>query len=64
MEVGLTLCSSVENPDLVCQKTGDSQSLTHPRWAEFGSRQAIQVRPDHPDRMVSPYRGLSGNMQH
>ena len=30
-EVGLTVCPSVENPDLMFQKTGDSQSLKHSR---------------------------------
>ena len=54
------MCLSVENPDLVYQKTGYSQSLTHSRKAEFGSRQAIQTRLN---RVVSPPRGLPGNMQ-
>ena len=31
--------------------------------AECGSRQAIQARPDHPNRVVSPSRGLPNNMQ-
>ena len=48
------MCASVENPDLMCQKIGDSQSLTHSRLAEYGSRQAIQARSDHPNRVVSP----------
>ena len=42
----------MQNPDLVCQKTGDSKSLTHSRPAGRCSRQAIQARPDHPDRVV------------
>ena len=54
---------SVENPDLVFQETGDSQSLTHSRLAECGSRQAIQARPDHPYRVVSLSRGLPVSMQ-
>ena len=37
----------MENLDLVFQETSDSQSPTHPRPAERGSRQAIQARPDH-----------------
>ena len=45
------------------QETSNSQSLTHSRPAERGSRQAIQARPDHPDRVVSPSRGLPSNMQ-
>ena len=32
-EVGPSVGPSVENPDLVCQETGNSQSLTHPRPA-------------------------------
>ena len=39
------------------------KSLTHSRLAECGSRQAIQTRPDHPNRVVSPSRGLPSNMQ-
>ena len=61
-EVKLTVCPSVENPDLVFQKTG-SQSSTHSRPAECGSRQAIQARLDHPDRMVSLSRVLPVDMQ-
>ena len=45
------------------RKTSDSQSLTHSRPAECGSKQAIQARPDHPNRVVSPSRGLPNNMQ-
>ena len=52
-EVGQTLCPTVENPDLVYQKSSDRQS---------SSRQAIQVRLDHPNRMVSPSRGLPNNI--
>ena len=43
-EVGRTLCPTVENLDLVFQETSDSQSPTHSRPAECGSRQAIQAR--------------------
>ena len=38
-------------------------SPTHSRPAECGSRQAIQARPDHSNRVVSPSRGLSLNLQ-
>ena len=62
-EVGPTLCSTMENLDLVHQETSDSQSPTHSRPAERGSRQAIQARPDHPDRVVSPSGCLSNDMQ-
>ena len=54
---------TVENFNLVFQETSDSQSPIHSRPAECGSRQAIQARPDHPDRVVSPSRGLPINMQ-
>ena len=56
------MCFSLENPDLVLQETGISQALTHSRPAECGSRQSIQVRPDHPNGMVTPSRGLPVNM--
>ena len=62
-EVGPTLCSTMENLDLVYQETSNSQSPTHSRPAEHGSRQAIQTRPAHLDRVVSPPRGLPLNMQ-
>ena len=48
----------MENLDLVYQKTSDSQCPTYSRPAECGSRQAIQARPDYPNRVVSPSRGL------
>ena len=38
-------------------------SPTHSRPAESGSRQAIQARPDHSNRVVSPSRGLPLNLQ-
>ena len=61
--VGLTECPSVENPDLVFQETGDSQSQTHSRLGECGCRQAIQVRPDPPNRVVCRSSGLPVHMQ-
>ena len=57
------MCPSLKNPDLVFKKTGYSQSPTHSRPVECGSRQAIQARPDHLNRVVSSSRGLSVNMQ-
>ena len=38
-------------------------SPTHSRPADCGSRQAIQARPDHSNRVVSPSRGLPLNLQ-
>ena len=48
-EVGPTLCFTIENLDLVRQKSSNSKSPTHSRLAECGRRQAIQARPDHPE---------------
>ena len=62
-EVEPSVYPSVENPELVFQKTSYSQSLTHSRPAECGSRQAIQSRPHHSNRVASPLRGLPVNMQ-
>ena len=62
-EVGANLCRAMENLDLVYQKTSNSQSPTHSRPAECGSRQAIQAGPDHPNGVVSPSRGIPNNMQ-
>ena len=62
-EVGPSVYPSVESFDLVYQQTGYSQSLTHPGAPECGSRQAIQTGPDHSNRVVSPSRGIPGNMR-
>ena len=61
-EVNPPVCPTMENPYLVLQETGYSQSSTHFRLAECDRRQAIQARPHHPDRMVPPSRGLPGIM--
>ena len=53
-EVGSTLCPTMENPDLMHQETGDSESPTHSRPTECGSRLAIQIRPDHPEWSLLP----------
>ena len=62
-EVGPSVCPTVEKPDLVHREKGDSQSTTHASLAECDSRQTIQARPDHSNRMVSPLGGISNNMQ-
>ena len=62
-EVGPTLYPTMENLDLVYQKSSNSQSPTYSSPAERGSTQAIQARPDHLNRVVSPSRGLPDNMQ-
>ena len=45
------------------QTASNSQSPTHSGPAERGSRQAIPTRPDHPNRVVSPSRGLPNYMR-
>ena len=62
-EVGHTLCPTLENLDLVYQTSSNSQSPTHSRPAECGSRQAIPFRSDHSNRMVPPSRGFPNYMQ-
>ena len=61
-EVGTSLRSIVEDPDLVLQEAGDSQSLTHPRSPKRGSRQAITTRTNNPNRVVPPARGFPGDL--
>ena len=51
-EVGLPVCPTVENPVLVYQKTGNSQSTSHSQPAEHDSRQAVQTWPDHSNGVV------------
>ena len=53
-EVGSTVCSTVENLDLVFPATSDPKSPTYPWPTKCNSRQAIQAKPDHPNRMVPP----------
>ena len=62
-EVGHTLCPIMEDLDLVYQTSSNSKSPTYSRAAECGSRQAIQARPDHSNRMVPPFRGFPNYMQ-
>ena len=61
-EVRPTLCPAMENPDLVYQEASDTKSPTHPGSAERGSRQAIQIRTDHSNRVVPPSAGIRSNM--
>ena len=46
-----------------CTQKQVTQSPTHPRPVECGSRQAIPARPDHPDRVVSPSIGFPNYIQ-
>ena len=60
--VGLTVCPTVENPVLVHQETGNSQSTSYPRPAECDSRKAIQTWPDHSNGMAPSSRGVPSYM--
>ena len=60
--VGPFVFPTVENPNLVHQETGNSLSLTHPRPAECDSRQTIQTRPNHSNRVVPSPKGFPGHM--
>ena len=51
-EVGPTLCDTMENHDLVLQKTGSSHGTTHFRLPKCGTPYTIQVRLDHSNRVV------------
>ena len=62
-EVGPTVCPTLENLDLVHRETSDSKGPTHPRPFKCSGRQTIQVRPDHPNRMVPPSRGFPDLVQ-
>ena len=61
-EAGLPVCPTVENPLLVHQETGNSQSTSHPRPAERDSRQAIQTWPDHSNGLVPSSRSVPSYM--
>ena len=62
-EIGPSMCSTVENLDLVFPATSDSKSATHPRPLKCDSRQTVQAGSDHPDRVVPTSRSLSTDMQ-
>ena len=62
-EVGPSMCPTVEDPDLVFPKTSDVKSPSHPGPSECDSRQAIQTRSDHTDRVVPPPGGIFKHMQ-
>ena len=55
-EVGPTVCPTLENLDPVHRETSDCKGPTHSRPFKCSGRQTIQVRPDHPNRMVPPSR--------
>ena len=62
-EVGPPVCPTMENSDLVYQKTDYSQSSTHSRPSKCDSRQTFQTGPDRSNRMVPQPKNLPGYMQ-
>ena len=58
-EVRPTVCHTMENHDLVHQETSNSKGPTHSRPLKCSGRQTVQIRTDHPNRMVPPSRGFS-----
>ena len=62
-EVGPTLCSTLENLDLVHQEASNSEGTTHSRPPECSGRQTVQIRSDHSDRMVPLARNLPSHMR-
>ena len=62
-EVGAPVCLTLENTDLVHQKSSNRQSSTYSRPSERDSRQAIQIRSNHSNRMVPQSRDFSSYMQ-
>ena len=62
-EVGPSVCTTMENTDLVHQKSSNPQGSTYPRSSECHSRQTIQTGPNHSNRMVPQPRGIQSNMQ-
>ena len=62
-EVGPTVCSIMEDTDLVYQKSGNPQSSTYPRSSKCHSRQTFQTGSDHSNRMVPQSRDIQSNMQ-
>ena len=62
-EIGPSVCSTMENLDLVFLETSNPNSPTHPRPSKCDSGQAIQAGSDHPDGVVPPSRSFSEIMQ-
>ena len=55
-EIGPPVCPTLENDDLVYQKSSNSESPAHPRPSKRDSRQTIQTGPNHSNRMVPQSR--------
>ena len=62
-EVRSPVCPTLENADLVYQKSSNSESSAHPRLSERDSRQTIQTGPNHSNGMVPQHRDFPSNMQ-
>ena len=62
-EVGPIMCPSLEDLDLVFQKSSDFEGPTYSRPAKRGSGQTIPARPSHTNRMVPPSRDFQIDMQ-
>ena len=60
--VACPLCALLWRILTWCTRNQVTLNARH-RLAECGHRQAIQARPDHPNRVVSPSGGLPSNMQ-
>ena len=62
-EIRTSVCPSLEDYDLVYQKSGHPQSSPHSRSPECGSRQTFQIGPNNSNRMVSTSTNFSDNLQ-
>ena len=62
-EIRPSVCPSLENDDLVYQKSSYTESQAHPRPSKRDSRQTIQTGPNHSNRMVPQLRDFPGHMQ-
>ena len=62
-EVGPSLCPTVENLDLVFPATSNPQSPAYPWPTKCDSRQAIQAKSNHSNRMVPPSGHFPKTMQ-
>ena len=62
-EIRPTLCLTLENLDLVHRESSDSKGPTHSQSLKCSGRQAVQIGPDHSNRMVPPSRGFPSPVQ-
>ena len=57
------MCPSLEDLDLVFQKSSDLEGPAYSRPAKRGSGQTIPARPSHTDRMAPPSTDFRADMQ-